>query len=514
MAISAHSLYAAGSGTLSSIGFLLSHLTPVLIGHLLLIYPSGRFDARYQAWLVGLGYVDALLLAVPWILLFDPTANCMGCAQNPFLTATDEGLLQTLSVTRLALSALMTTGLAIALTQRWNAAPPTQRAALRPVIGAGGAAIGAFAVLFVAEIADAGVPAQTALNFGVLGACLTVPLAVIYGQIATRFSRAGAISDLVASIGIHDGQPARIEAALAEALEDPSLRFAYWLPAQQRFTDAEGHALPPSELAADRLWFPVELNGEPVAAVVYDRKNGDQSALLGPAGSAAALSLENVRLEAALRAQVEELKRSRALLVEATDNERRRIERDLHDGAQQHLISIALNLTFATKRIAVDPTEAARMVTESTSALTAVTEELRDLARGIHSAMLADRGLDAAVRALADRSALPVRIADIQSAELPDDVESTAYFVVSESLANAARNSNASEVRVEIWLEGGALQVEISDDGVGGANPERGTGLAGLASRVSSLDGEMQIISPDGEGTIVRATLPVDIVSQ
>ena len=217
---------------------------------------------------------------------------------------------------------------------------------------------------------------------------------------------------------------------------------------------------------------------------------------------------ENVRLDAELQARLDQLQESRARIVEAGYAARRRLERDLHDGAQQRLVGLALDLRLAREKLDDDPGAAASMLDEASAELAKATEELRELARGIHPAILSDRGLEAAVESLAQRAPLPVQIDASVDGRLPDPVEAAAYFVVSEALTNVVRHSGAERAEVGIRRDDGRLVVEVADDGSGGADPA-GSGLRGLADRVAALDGRLQVDDPAGGGTIVRADIPL-----
>jgi PAS domain S-box-containing protein len=207
--------------------------------------------------------------------------------------------------------------------------------------------------------------------------------------------------------------------------------------------------------------------------------------------------------------QQEELEASRARIVAAGDAERRKLERNLHDGAQQRLVSLSLSLRLAQNRIRQDPEGAEQLLEASREELAQALEELRELARGIHPAVLTDRGLEAALEALAARSPLPIEI-NGPSAELPAQVQAAAYYVVSEALANVAKYAQASAVEVTVERMNGIAVVEVADDGVGGADPVRGSGLRGLADRVASLSGKLDVESPPGVGTRVRAEIPLE----
>jgi signal transduction histidine kinase len=226
-------------------------------------------------------------------------------------------------------------------------------------------------------------------------------------------------------------------------------------------------------------------------------------------GAAASLTLENERLDAELRAKVEELQASRARIIQSGDAARRRIERDLHDGAQQRLVSLALHLRLLQSRVEQDP-DAVQELEAARRELEQALEELRELARGIHPSVLSDRGLDAVLEGLANRAPLPVELDARLGARLPERIESTAYFVVAEALTNVAKYSHASHARVMVKRENGRVLVEVSDDGVGGADPSHGSGLRGLLDRIAALDGRLEVDSEPGHGTTVRATIPCE----
>jgi signal transduction histidine kinase len=219
--------------------------------------------------------------------------------------------------------------------------------------------------------------------------------------------------------------------------------------------------------------------------------------------------VERQHLQAELRERLEELQASRARMVEAGDNERRRLERNLHDGAQQRLVSLSLSLRLAQARLA-DPEAARRILDAASDELAAALEELRELARGIHPAVLTDRGLGPALETLVGRTPLPVEVETNLEERLPDQVEAAAYYVVSESLANVAKYANASSARVSITRQNGAAIVEVADDGIGGADPTRGSGLRGLVDRVEALAGSLEVESVPGRGTQIRAEIPCE----
>ena len=214
------------------------------------------------------------------------------------------------------------------------------------------------------------------------------------------------------------------------------------------------------------------------------------------------------RLYAELQDRLEELAASRARIVTAGDVARRRLERNLHDGAQQRLVALALSLRVALAKLDSDPAGARVALADAGDELALALEELRELARGLHPAVLSDRGLLAAVETLAGRAPLPVDIAEIPDERLPEPVEAAAYYLIAEALTNVTKYADASRARVRVALDDANVVVEVSDDGVGGADPAAGSGLRGLADRVEALGGSLDVVSPAGAGTSLRAEIP------
>src|SRR6185312_11354816 len=233
----------------------------------------------------------------------------------------------------------------------------------------------------------------------------------------------------------------------------------------------------------------------------------DDPELVEAVSAAAAIALENEHLQAEAEERLSELRASRERLVAAGDAERRRLERNLHDGAQQRLVSVALQLRMARGRVRSDPALAEQLLEAAGDELSQSLEELRELARGIHPAVL-NHGLKAALDSLASRASVPTAVSFQSPERLPEPVELAAYFVACEALANVAKYAHASSASVRVSRRNGMAAIEIADDGVGGADETAGTGLQGLADRVAALDGTLRILSPPGAGTVVTADLP------
>jgi signal transduction histidine kinase len=305
---------------------------------------------------------------------------------------------------------------------------------------------------------------------------------------------------------VASGAPVR--ELLAESLGDHSVAIAYWLPDREMFVDEIGRPVELPHPASGRTWTTVERDGRPVAAIVHDAALDTTSELIQAAASASSLAIDNERLKADLRARLEELRVSRLRIVEATDAARRRIERDLHDGAQQQLVALALELRLLRRRVEDQPEVIAHVDTLS-ERLSSALAELRELARGIHPTILTDQGLQPAIEALADRTHVPVRAEVDVEGRLSEPVEAAAYFVVAEALTNVAKYAHASGVDVEVRRRGGEVLVDVVDDGVGGVDVGSGSGLRGLQDRLAAVDGELDISSPLGGGTHLRARIPV-----
>jgi signal transduction histidine kinase len=294
---------------------------------------------------------------------------------------------------------------------------------------------------------------------------------------------------------------------LAERLGDRSLNIAYWLPDRGIWVDERGHPVDLPASGSGRAWTAVEREGNRVAAIVHDAELDATPELVHAAASAAALAIDNERLKADLRARLEELRHSRRRIVEAADDARRQIERDLHDGAQQQLVSLALDLRLLRARLAHEP-ELADTVQELADKLAAALAELRELARGIHPAVLSDHGLAPAIHVLVERA--PIKVdCDLQfDGRLPPPIEAAAYFVVAEGLTNVVKYANATKAEVGVRRRPGAIEVVVSDDGVGGARIDAGSGLRGLSDRLAALEGDLTVTSPLGEGTRLAARIP------
>jgi signal transduction histidine kinase len=473
--------------------------------YLVLSFPSGRLRGRVDRVLIASAIVLTTIVEFAWLLYADsPAVICSDCPENVFQIVRNdglaEGILQGQRVAGLALS-LFTAALLI---DRWRQASAPQRRAVAPVLWTGGAMFGALALSIGNDIVGEPLsPLPTWTRSCVFAA---IPVSVLAVLLQRRLAR-GAVAGLVVELQ-SGAKAADLRDALGRALGDHSLELAYWIPGQRRYVGADGLPVELPEGNAGRVSTIVERDGEPVAALIHDAALRENRELVDSVCAAAALTLENERLRAELLAKLAELQASRARLVEATESERRRIERDLHDGTQQRLVSIAMTLGLAESKLAGDLPAVGPVLREARDALTLALEELRELSQGIRPAILVERGLAAALDDLSRRAALPVRLEASIAGRLPEQVEAAAYFVASEALTNAAKHSHANEVRLAASCEGSTLVLEVADDGIGGAGGGGGSGLRGLADRVEAIGGRLLVSSPPGRGTSLRAEIP------
>jgi signal transduction histidine kinase len=486
-------------------GLLLIALPYAVLFHILLAFPSGRLESRGARALAVAAYAVATVVWWGCVLLEDTTR--LGVPANPLLVADEPDLFSVLARTRLGVVAALIALLGVVLVRRWDDSRPWQRRALAPVYVSGFLVLALYAVWAVLGVLDVAPGTQENLERARVVALAIVPFAFLAGLLRSRVAGAAALSGLVARLGA-GRQRGVLRDALADALGDRSLQLAYWLPERGEWVDAAGASFALPDAGSGRAWTPVEHDGRPVALLVYDASLAEEPELVRAVGGAAALALENERLDAELRANLQELRASRVRIVESADAARRRIERDLHDGAQQQLVALAITLRTARSRLERDPLAAGELLDAAARDLEAATRELRELARGIHPAVLSDRGLGVALEALAQRIPLPVEIEATPDGRLPETVEAAVYFVVAESITNVARYARASHARVAVTREGARVRLEVTDDGIGGADPAKGSGLRGLADRVAALDGRLDVESTPGRGTTVRAVIP------
>jgi signal transduction histidine kinase len=485
--------------TLSGYGFLLSpilgqfhfngaitlaYLTGELysfpwVALLLTVVSGGRLFRTLDKALVVSFLIPLLLLQFVWLLFLDIDGNVL--AMFP-----DEGIASAIDTVQRSTAALASAATAIVLVARFRAASPPRRRALFPSLG-GAVTLTMFATLLSTDL-FLGERSVAVFWVAIVSLVLT-PAALLWTLLRSRLARSsltGLLGDLRTLRG------ADLERVLAKALGDPSLQLVGALPSEP----------PPGRAVA-----PIVLDGRPMAALVYDVSLDEDPELVEAVAAAAAVALETGRLQDEAEVRVEELRASRERIVAAGDAARRRLERDLHDGAQQRLVAVALQLRLLRGRVKdADPSIEQQLVAAGEELANSL-DELRELARGIHPAVL-DHGLPAALDSLASRSPVLATVSCTGVDDLPEPVELAAYFVASEALTNVAKYAQASVVAVDAHRSNGHAVIQIADDGVGGAQPGAGSGLRGLSDRVEALGGVLRVTSPAGHGTVVTAELP------
>jgi signal transduction histidine kinase len=485
---------AAGPYTL---GLAFDLLPVALFVHLFLAFPDGRLQSRPERVVVAACYAAAIgLQLVKMLIGAGGPDNVLAVVAEPAAAETVQ------DVQLIALAALALTGIALLAVRRRRFGRPLRRS-VSLVVDSFALGLVALAGLMLAGSFE--LPAFETIRrvtFGILG---LAPVAFLIGLMDARLARSG-VGDLFVELRA-DPPPSALRDALARALRDESLTLVYWLPEFERWADLDGRPVDLPGPDSGRGTTLIEMNGAHVAALLHHRSLDDEPELLDAVSAAAGIALENGRLHAELQARLEELRGSRGRVIEAGQKERQRLERDLHDGAQQRLISLSLDLRLLEARLSEDPDARARL-DQARQEIARSLEELRAVARGIHPAVVTGHGLAVAVESLAASAPLPVRLTVAVDGRLPERLEVAAYYVICESLANIGKHAQATSATVEIARKDGDLVVEIVDDGIGGADSERGTGLRGLADRVEALGGRLRVWTPRGGGTRVRAELP------
>ena len=416
------------------------------------------FPGRPRRWvlservLIGVFVLAEIVLVMVWMLFFAFPGNLL-------LVSANSGVADELNRASGVTGFGAALSVAVLLAARWRAATPGVRRASAP------AAAGALTLVFLSGLLLEGAFTEFQSPFLVwptLVGLLLVPVVFLGGIWRTWVARA-AVADLLVELGAARGEP--LQAVLARALRDPTLTLAYWLPEFAAYVDSGGQAVALPEDSGGRQTAIVEQDGERVAAIVYDASLAEERKLLDAVIAAAGFTLRNERLSAELRARVSELGASRARILEAGDKERRRLERNLHDGAQQRLVALSMQLTLLKGRIHDDPATAVTLAAKANADLAESLEELRDLARGIHPSAL-DHGLAVALESLAAQSVVSTRVTVELADRLPEPIEVAAYFVASEALANVDKHARASRATVRVLRRARSALIEVADDGV------------------------------------------------
>jgi signal transduction histidine kinase len=484
----------AGSAAVFTTGLVFYAACPPLVAWAMLAYPSGRLGFWEERVAVGLALAGAVLVLglLPAFFNDPATVGCVQCPDNLLLVSDDPELVDDLN--RMGFQSGLAWSLLLMAVAAWRVARSTRtrRRVVAPVVLAGCAYLGLVAAAFGTNM-DRGFVGSGALDrrlwLAQAAALAVLAAAVAWGLVQARRTRSS-LAQLIVELG-ESAPPGGLRDGLAETLADPELEIAYPVGGG-RYADALGRPVdvaPPDDRAAT----PLIREGRPVALLLHRAELLDNPELIEEVTSAARLGLENERLQAEARAQLEDLRASRVRIVEAGDTERRRLERDLHDGAQQRLVGLSLALRLLRSRLGTDAEhELVVRLEEAEAELGRAVAELRELAHGIHPAVLSDEGLAAAVEALAEEA--PVRIAALPQERFSPAVETAAYLVVAEA-------AKAGAARVSAERRDGTLVVDVEAE----AEPE---GLLDLEDRVGALDGRLGVERLTGDRVRIRAEIP------
>lgn len=480
--------------------------TPLAVTvHLLHAFPSGRIRGRASRITVVAGYVVTIVMQFP-LYAFNEAASGLPVfiADRPELV-TIGGVVQEIA------GASVMVATTVILAARLRAAKSSQRRVLIPLFG-----YGMFAVLYIPISSSLLMPL---LNMDplFLAASQIVVVALIpiaFGLAVFRggFARTGELYELATWLGAPGDHRSDLSSALASVLGDTSLELVFWVPERGGYVDSAGDQVLLPDPGTLRSSVAVELSGERIGAVIYDSDLIADPELVRTAGRLVALGVDRERLTAALRVTEQSLRRSRERIIETADRERRRIAQDLHDGLQVQLVLLALESQQLANEL--DSTSATRVrATDLRRGIDAAAADLRTLVHAVMPSSLVERGLAMATEDLMDRLPLPSSLQMNGIGSLPRPVESTAYFVVAEAVANVVKHAGASKVAVRLEETAGTLNIEVVDNGVGGASIDRGTGIRGLLDRADVLGGNLHLRSPIGQGTNLLVRLPISQVT-
>jgi signal transduction histidine kinase len=484
-----------------TIGVALDLLAPILFLHVFLAYPSGRLVGSLERTIVIGAYVATIGLGLVRMVLGDAGPKPGNLIQ--VVNAPGAGV-PVRNVELILITAFCLAGIGVLAARRWGRHRPPRRprGVLVDSFALGLLMIAALFLSIVFVGSPDEVPTIEALRRATFFVVGLAPIVFLIGLLQSRL----AVGPAIVSLGTGAARGNVLD-ALRTALRDPSLEVAYWVPEYERYAGRDGRAieLPTSPGRATTLID--REDGTHVAALVHDISLREEPALLEAVTAAGGFALENERLHAELRARLEELKGSRARIIETAQAERQRLERDLHDGAQQRLVALSLELGLLEERFAGDA-DATAALEQARREVTESLRELRELAQGIHPAVVTAHGLTVALKTLAARAQVPVALTVDLDGRLPERQQVAAYYVVAEGLTNTAKYARASSAVVDVRRANGHLVVEVVDDGIGGADTRGGSGLRGLADRVETLGGRLRIWSPVGGGTRVKAEIP------
>jgi signal transduction histidine kinase len=485
-----------------TLGIVTMHTYNAALAHLGLAWPTGRLRSRSDRALVIVLYCWNTGSTVVGNFFWNPKlTGCQTCPANLVLVHGSNNVLRVYNEWVLVPGLTLSMLVLIQLIRHWRVARGWSRRAMTALLWVGVPLIALSTIQSLQANLNLQIPALDVIGPALL---LAGPALFVISTLFAKTAR-GAIG--AAIISLEPGAPpGKLRDTLAAALGDSTLQLAFPVPGDTGFADTVGTLVDPAAPGLDRVVTP--LPGPDCAILVYDAALEHEPALIRLTAAAAGLALEHSRLQVEVAAQLEQVRASRARIVEVGDAERRRLERDLHDGAQQRLVTLSLALAMARDRAAAaDPSLAALIESAAKEAKEALVE-LRELARGIHPAVLTETGLRGAVQALVERLPVATEVTAMPSGRFPAPAEAAAYFVIAEALTNVVKHAKATCAQVAVSAAAGRLTVEVTDDGGGGARLADGTGLRGLADRVAAAGGVLRVESPSGGGTHLMAEIP------
>ena len=479
------------------------------LGHLGMAWPTGRLRSRFEVALVAANYTYNIALNVLLQAFDDPRAGgCDACPVSPLLIDADPAVTARIDKVAIVIGQSFTVAVVAVILWHWRISSGYRRTSMNRLLLV---AMPIAAYIFLIDVVqrfDLDVPPE--LLYGV------APLLLLAGPLAfwIELRRAATARAAVgqALVRLDPGPtPAALQDALRRAVGDNEIRLALREDGRAGYRDVAGAEVDPGRLPVGRT--AVTLGTRADWVMVVDAQLVEEPELLDMVVAAARIALDHAGMRAEIESQLVDVRQSRARIVQAGDAARRRLERDLHDGAQQRLVTLSLAIGLARASLPDGDATTRELLDTAAGEAAAALTELRDLARGIHPAVLTETGLAGGVRALAERSPVPVTVAAVPTDRYPTTVEITAYFLVGEALTNVSKHAPGAAATVTIVDCDGGLDIEIADDGPGGATGgstlRAGSGLGGLADRVAAAGGRLEVRSPASGGTAVRAWLPV-----
>jgi PAS domain S-box-containing protein len=507
----------SADSVLYSIGRVSVWFAELLLIYLVLAFPTGRLSSRTDRLLVRAGAVIVALYVV-YALLGDypepsPWATCgTDCPDNAFMLPSSEpGFVGAALLPALQLASVVVfAGVALQLLRRLMKGTSLMRVELVPVLAAAVVRMAATVAFLIAREADSGSQLTEVLGWIALLATPAVSVGFLIGLVGSRVRAARALSKL-SVLGRPTAQ--QLRDVIAQAVDDPSLEVVYRTsgdPAE--WVDDVGHPVALPEAPDGRATTEIRTAGLPVAALIHDPALVGAPVITEVAKGFTQMALQNQRLETELRSSLRELQASRSRIMSAADEERRRIERDLHDGAQQRLLALAIELEMAGDLVASNPGEGAQRLHELVEDVNEAMADIRSLASGLYPSLLLERGLVEALSAVAAGGSVPTTLTAESLGRYAPEIEGAVYFCCREALQNAAKHAQGGSVLIKLWeAKAEAVHFEVRDDGVGlpQGHGSKGAGITNMRDRIGAMGGTLAIESHPGAGTCVMGAVPL-----